>query len=114
MLLSEAKGFTTTTTRADSDAQDMALWLFSHFSKRHLVLAFTGFFMGQAFMSFLTSFERIDDSFTSSKTRLQFIPRSPHSHGETDDFAAPDQEQLWSNDELGHHHGNILTVIAMN
>ena len=40
-----------------------------------------------------------------------FIPDSPHSHGEMDSFAGPDQEQKWHDFE-DHHQGKLLLLIA--
>ena len=34
-----------------------------------------------------------------------FIPKEPHSHGEMDNVAGPDQEQTWHDFDDEHHHG---------
>ena len=39
-----------------------------------------------------------------------FIPLSPHSHGETDDFVGPEHAQLWSDSH--HHHGKYDTYLG--
>ncbi len=35
----------------------------------------------------------------------QFIPKAPHSNGETDAFVGPDKEQKWNDFDAENHHG---------
>ena len=42
----------------------------------------------------------------------QFIPDSPHSHGETNNFVGPEAEQHW-NDFDAENHKRKFTVIAI-
>ncbi len=35
-----------------------------------------------------------------------FIPQSPHSNGETDNFVGPDIEQTWNDFHAENHQGN--------
>ena len=42
----------------------------------------------------------------STKRSLQFIPKDPHSHGETDDFVGPDNPVAWDDSDHESHKGN--------
>ena len=37
----------------------------------------------------------------------QFVPQSPHSHGEMDQFVGPDREQTWNDFHSHNHHGKL-------
>ena len=36
-----------------------------------------------------------------------FIPKDPHSHGETDDFVGPEQVQTWQDHDHESHQGKL-------
>ena len=43
-----------------------------------------------------------------------FIPDEPHSHGEMDHFAGPEQEQQWSDTEAHDHQGILSYHLEMS
>ena len=84
--------------------------MFSHIvsSRRHFIVLIVGVIIGFGCTYFIENLYQVgDEELTTQYT--QFIPKSPHSHGETDNFAAPDQEQSWSDQENHHHHGKCQT-----
>ena len=62
-------------------------------------------------MSFLAVFNDSHSTDVPVGQHSQFIPKSPHSHGETDMFAAPDQEQTWTDNKEHLSHGNKARTV---
>ena len=78
-------------------------------TNRKIFITFTiGTFVGFMFTYFAVQLWRPDatsEGVPKRITRSEFLPRSPHSHGEMDEFVGPEQQQSWHDFEDEHHHG---------